>query len=77
MKGKTERGFSKHGTFRTTWHGEVRVQESSVACKGACVWVFCELAYSNEPKKSPPQVFMTPESVDFSFFPVSSLMQNS
>jgi len=59
MKGRTERGFSKHGTFKTTWHGEVRVQESSAAFKGACVWVFCEEAYSNEPKKNPPHLHLS------------------
>lgn len=59
MKGRTERGFAKHGKFKTTWHGEVRVQESSAAFKGACVWVFAELAYSNTPQKNPPHLHLS------------------
>lgn len=58
VKGRTERGFAKFGEFEAVWHGKTRVQESSAALRGACVWVFCELAYSNTPKKNPPHLHL-------------------
>ena len=56
--GRTERGFGKFGEWPSVSHGLVRVQESSAAFKGACVWIFCELSYSNNPKDNPPHVHL-------------------
>lgn len=55
---KTERGFGKFGEWPAMWHGQIRVQESSAAFKGACVWIFCEKSYINEPKKNPPHLYL-------------------
>lgn len=57
--GRTERGFGDFARWDTQWHGKVRVRESSVASKGACVWVFCDLAYSNTPKENPPHLHLS------------------
>lgn len=56
--GRTERGFAEFGGFKTSWHGKICVRESSVAFEGACVWIFCELAYSNTPKEHPPHLHL-------------------
>jgi hypothetical protein len=56
--GKTDRGFLKCAEFKTVWHGNIRVQESSAAFKGACVWVFADLSYSNEPEKNAPHLHL-------------------
>ena len=56
---KTNRGFNGFKQFQTTWHGKVRVQESSAAFKGACAWVFAELAYSNTPAENPPHLHLS------------------
>jgi hypothetical protein len=61
MKGRTERGFAKHANFKTAWHGEVRVQESSAALIGPCVWIFAELSYSNKPNKNAPYLHLSLE----------------
>ena len=55
--GKDERGFAKFNEFKTTWHGKMRVKESSIAFKGACVWVIADLSYSNTPKEDNPPHF--------------------
>lgn len=39
---KTQRGFHGFNKWKSVWYGEMRVQESSAAFKGACVWVFTE-----------------------------------
>jgi hypothetical protein len=55
---RTERGFGEYGTFQSQWHGKVVVRESSAAFKNACVWVFADLSYSNEPQKNPPHLHL-------------------
>jgi hypothetical protein len=59
MKGRTERGFAKHANFKTAWHGEVRVQESSAALIGPCVWIFAGLSYSNKPDENAPHLHLS------------------
>jgi hypothetical protein len=56
--GRTERGFGKFGEWPAMWHGQIRVQESSAAFKGACVWIFCERSYGNAPEKKPPHLHL-------------------
>lgn len=56
---RTLRGFLKVGEFKAQWHGLVRVQESSAAFQGACVWVFAERAYSNTPEVDPPHLHLS------------------
>jgi hypothetical protein len=51
---RDHRGFIEFGRFTSTWHGSVRVKESSVACHGPCAWIFADLSYSNDPGKNPP-----------------------
>jgi len=58
VQSRTPRGFGVFGDWPAMWHGHVRVQESSAAFKGACVWIFCERAYSNTPKKNPPHLHL-------------------
>jgi len=55
---RTPRGFGVFGDWPAMWHGQIKVQESSAALKGACVWIFCEQAYGNTPKKSPPHLHL-------------------
>jgi hypothetical protein len=55
---KTERGFFGFGRFKTKWHGQMRVQESSAAFHGPVAWVFTELDYSNNPKEHPPALHL-------------------
>lgn len=45
---KTSRGFSGFNKWKSVWHGEMRVQESSAAFKGACAWVFVDMANLDE-----------------------------
>ena len=56
--GKTPRGFGIFGDWPAMWHGQIKVQESSVAMKGACVWVFCERAYGNSVSGHPPHLHL-------------------
>jgi hypothetical protein len=56
---RDRRGFLNVRRFQTTWHGRVRVQESSIAFKGACVWVFAEFSYSNVPKENAPHLHLS------------------
>ena len=45
---RTERGFGMYGEFASLWHGTVQVYESSVAFRGACVWVRADVAYGDK-----------------------------
>lgn len=54
--GRGPRGLAIFGDWPAMWHGQVKVQESSAAFKGACVWIFCERAYSNIPTLGPPHL---------------------
>ena len=56
---RDERGLAGFGDFQFTWHGKVYVQESSIAFRGACVWVRSELSYSNNPKEHPPVLHLS------------------
>ena len=58
ITGRTDRGFAYFGEFPSKWHGKMRVQESSAAFRGPCAWVFCELAYDNNPRKNPPHLHL-------------------
>jgi hypothetical protein len=52
------RGLKTYKRFKTYWHGKVRVQDSSVAFRGPCCFVFAELAYSNTPPINPPHLHL-------------------
>lgn len=45
---KTERGFHGFNEWKSLHHGQMRVQESSAAFKGACVWIFVNMEKRDE-----------------------------
>lgn len=58
IENRTERGFAGFAKFKTHWHGDLRIQESSAAFHGPVVWVFTELSYSNTPKENAPTLHL-------------------
>lgn len=51
---RNQRGFIQGEQFPTTYHGGVRVQQSSSVAPS--IWVFSEKAYSNNPETDPSPV---------------------
>lgn len=52
------RGLTNFGEFKTTWHGDMRVQRSSAAFRGPCCFVFTTQSYTNDPHKNPPHLHL-------------------
>jgi hypothetical protein len=53
-----DRGLRQYAKFKMRWHGVSRLQSSSIAFEGPCVWLFTELAYSNLPEVNPPALHL-------------------